>query len=222
MTKIVFHAFSAYVGSITGPTSCGFWTDDPASGGIAWSSGRLLPVDLSKTPSAARARQIAWTDVQVDDFTMNGGLTTIGPRFPGGQVIGAVWLAEDYMKKLGLDESHKPGHAHGHELRCVVYDSDPTYKNRRFQGFHAKVVGPPASAGGQSVTRVQIWNAGAGRGGGHSGHWWLDLDDISDTSESQVGSKGATEGSLYLDSDMKQIYLAGGGTGPKIPPSQGY
>ena len=220
MTKIVFHAFGAYVGALKGRTTCSFWTDDPSSGGIAWSSASLKDVDLSKTPSAARAGLIAWTDVQVDDYTLNGGLTTIGPLFPGGQVIGAVWLAEAYMNKLGLGPANQPSHAHPHELRSILYDGDPKYKNRRFQGFHAKIVGTPAAAGGQKVTRVQIWNAGAARGGGHSGHWWLDLDDIADTTESEVGSKAA-EGSLYLDSDMKQIYLAGGGTGPKLPPSQG-
>jgi hypothetical protein len=222
MTKIVFHAFSAFVGSVSGRTTCAFWTDDPSSAAISWDSKLLKPVDLSKTPSAARAKTIKWNEVEVDDYLMNGGLTTLGPLFPGGQMIGAVWLTEDYMKKVGLDPTHKPGHAHGHELRSILYDGDPKYGDRRFQGFHAKVAPtPPAMAGAQKVTRVQIWNAGTGKGGGHAGHWWLDLDDLCDMDESDVGAKGAPEGSLYLDSSKKQIYLAGGGTGPKIPPGQG-
>lgn len=222
MTKTVFHAFSAFVGSVTGRTTCSFWTDDPASSAINWDPSKMVSVDLSKTPSAARAKQITWADVQVDDYPMSGGLTTIGPLFPGGQTIGAVWLSETYMKKIGLATTRKPAHAHDHELRSIVYDGDPKYGDRRFQGFHAKVVGAPATAAGQQLTRLQIWNAGAGKAGGHSGTWWLDLDDIADVAESDVGAKGAPEGSLYLDSGKKQIYLAGGGTGPKLPPSSGY
>ena len=221
MTKIVFHAFSAFVGSVSGRTTCAFWSDDPASPAINWDLKKLKTVDLAKTPSAARASG-NWGDVQVDDYLMNGGLTTIGPLFPGGQMIGSVWLTEDYMKKIGLSPADKPGHAHDHELRAVLYNGHPKFGDRRFQGFHAKAAAvPPAMAGTQKVTRVQIWNAGTGKGGGHAGHWWLDLDDISDTDESDVGAKGAAEGSLYLDSSKKQIYLAGGGTGPKIPPAQG-
>jgi len=220
MTKIVFHCFSAYVGSVTGRTTCAFWPDDPNN--LGWDPAKLVKVDLSATPSAARAGKIKWDEVQVDDHAINGGLTTIGALFPSNHVIGACWLAEDFMTKVGLTVAHKPQHAHDHELRAIVYDKDPNFGNRRFQGFHAEVLGPSVTSAGQQLTRMRVWTAGMGRHGGHHGMWWLDLDDISDTSESKVGPGAAAQGALYIDSDKKQTYLAGGGTGPKIPPGTGY
>jgi hypothetical protein len=221
-TKHIFHAFSAYVGQVTGRTTCLFWPDDPNDPAIKWDPAKLVPVDLSKTPSEARAGKITWDDVQVDDYTMNGGLTTIGPLFPGGHVIGGAWLHADYMKKVGLSEAQKPQHGHDHEFRAIVYAGDKTYGDRRFQGFHARVVGGPASGASSNVVRVQVWNGGHGRGGSPTSMWWVDTDAVCDKSESAVGPGGATEGSLYLDAKDRQIYLAGGGTGPKVPPAHGY
>ena len=145
-TKHIFHAFSAYVGQVTGRTTCLFWPNDPSDPSINWDPKQLVPVDLSKTPSEARAKRIGWDEVQVDDYTLNGGLTTIGPLFPGGHVVGGLWLHADYMTKIGLEETQKPNHGHGHEFRSVLYAGDPKFGDRRFQGFHAKVVGGPASS----------------------------------------------------------------------------
>jgi len=219
MTKIVFHCFSAYVGSVTGRTTCAFWPDDPNN--LNWDPKKLVKVDLAATPSAARAGKIKWSDVQCDDHTINGGLTTIGALFPSNHVIGACWLSEDYMKTVGLTTASKPQHAHDHELRAIFYDKDPSFGDRRFQGFHARVLGS-APAAGQALTRAQIWSAGMGKAGGFSGVWWIDLADISDQTESDVGAKGALEGSLYIDTDKKQSYTAAGGGGLKIPPAYGY
>lgn len=220
-TKHIFHAFSAYVGQLTGQTTCKFWPDDPSCFG--WDITRAFAVDLSKTPSAARAGKIKWEEVEVDDHSINAGLTTIGPLFPGGEVIGGVWLHEQHMKKLGLDTSNQPQHAYDYELRCVLYDCDPHFGDRRFQGFHARLVGSPAQAGSQQVHRLQVWDAGHAKAKGQAPMWWVDMADAAHPTESTVGSKTAPlEGSLYLDVAKKRTYLAGGGNGPKIPATQGY
>jgi hypothetical protein len=222
-TQHIFHAFSAFVGQLTGRTTCLFWPGDPSEKQIDWDLDKAFAVDLSKTPSAARAKKIKWEDVEVDDHSINGGLTTIGPLFPGGTLIGGVWLHDQYMKKIGLATSSKPQHAHDHELRCVVYNGDKKFGDRRFQGFHARVVGAPAKAGSQQVRRLQVWDAGHAKAKGEAAMWWVDMEDASDTNESTVGSKSAPlEGSLYLDVAKKGALLAGGGNGPKIPPAQGY
>lgn len=218
-TKIVFHAFAAYVGSVKGQRQVSFWTDDPSSGSISWSASQLFSLDLGQTPSRAAAGHCSWDDVDVDDFTLQGGLTTLGPMYPGGAMIGCVWLTEAFMKRNSLPESQKPGHAHGYELRMVLY-ADSANKVRRFQGFHAQVLTPRSG----KLTQLRVWNAGAGRANGHSGVFGLDLDEISDTTESTVkgSSSAGADGSLYVDVEKKTIYLASGGTGPKIPKAQGY
>lgn len=224
MTRIVFHAFSAYVGSITGRTTCSFWPDDPASAPINWSAKALVGVDLARTPSAARAGTIAWTDVDTDDHLTNGGLNTIGPLFPGGHMIGACWLSETYLGKLA-GKPPKPGHAHDHELKTIVYANDPTFGDKRFQGFHARIRATQQLSSGATLCQVELWNAGQGRHGAPAGLWWLDLDTVAHpiaADATQVGPKAAPEGALFLDTSLKNVYLAGAGTGPKLPPSYGY
>lgn len=220
-TKHIFHAFNGYVAQVTGRTSCLFWTDDPNDRAINWDISLAYPVDLAMSVSAARAGRIPWEDVQVDDHSMNGGLTSIGPLFPGGSVIGGVWLHAYYMAKIGLTTASKPQHAFDYELRSVLYAGDKVYGDRRFHGFHAEIEGQPALAASAQVTRLKVWNAGTGMDGGPAMAWWFDLNDVSDTSESTVGARGA--GSLYIDADKRLLaFSGGGGGGPKLPKSLGY
>src|SRR3569623_592670 len=101
MSRSVFYGFGAFVGSITGPTTCSFWPDDPAQ--IGWTSPQVK-VDLSQNPEAVRRGLIAEDAVQADDHASwgTGGLTKIGPMFPGGAMIGAVYLQDAYMRTSGL------------------------------------------------------------------------------------------------------------------------
>src|SRR6478609_2850902 len=96
MTRSVFYGFPAFVGSITGPTTCSFWTDDPAQ--IGWNSPQVT-VDLSKNPEAVRRGAITEAQVQADDHALlgTGGMTRIGPMFPGGAMIGAVYLEQAFI-----------------------------------------------------------------------------------------------------------------------------
>ena len=211
--KIVLHAFSAYVGSIRGATTVRFWTEDPGDGSVNWQRGQLIELDLSRNTTAAKNGQITWDQVDVDDFTLDGGLTTLGPRYPGGSMIGAVWLTESFMGRKGIQVARKPQHAHDHELRALLHIDASNKFAGRYQGFHAKVINTHGK-----LTEVQIWNAGQGKLGGQSARFGLDLAAISDTTESDVPKK---DGSLYIETDAKRVYLAGGGTGPKIPAASG-
>lgn len=246
MTRIVFHAYSAYVGSITNRTSCSFWTDDPASPAINWDPAQQTSVDLSHSPRNARV----FGHVDIDDHMIDGGLTTIGPLFPGGAMIGAAWLSDDFIdNRCKSARPRLPGHCHPYELRAILYMDDPTFGNRRFQGFHAKILGSQPHGAGL-LTNVQLWVAGTGRGGTPVGSWWLDLDAVAHPiagDATQVGPKAAPEGALFLDMSMRNAYapmgipaaagggggggggaggggviVMSGGTGPKLPPSFGH
>lgn len=71
--RCVFTSFGAFLGRVDSPTRCAFWAEDPTE--FDFDPGRLITVDLDKTPLAAAAGKISWSDVQVDDcFTGPNGL----------------------------------------------------------------------------------------------------------------------------------------------------
>jgi hypothetical protein len=88
--RSVFVVTGAFLGRVDGETRCGFWADDPSEHGF--DHGRLIVVDLARTPSAAAAGQIDWDQVEVDDAfsAVGGGLsgTTLGRIHTGG--VGAT------------------------------------------------------------------------------------------------------------------------------------
>src|SRR5258708_11143568 len=100
MSKVTFYGFAAWVGAIHGPTICEWWERDPSQ--LAWDRSLHHKVDLARTSSAALAGHIAVSEVEVDDHTGNGGRTTIGPLWPGGNTIGACWVSEGYLARNGL------------------------------------------------------------------------------------------------------------------------
>ena len=59
--KAIFYGFGAWVGRIDGETRCGFWTRHPAE--VNFDPILLIPVDLSKTPSAAQKGKIDWDEI---------------------------------------------------------------------------------------------------------------------------------------------------------------
>ena len=220
MTRTVFYGFGAYVGTITGQTTCSFWPDDPQS--LGWAAKAQIPVDLSKNPTAVRQNQISVADIQVDDHRLDGGLTGIGPRWPGGQPIGACWLSETYWSSLGASKPSRqppsaPDDAHDYELTSILY-WDGDLAGRRFFGFHAKILSTQGP-----LARVQIWHGGTARGPGHppAGVWWLDLAQVAhpiDPIATQIEPGKVTEGALFLDAPTgRQLQLMG----PKRPPAAG-
>lgn len=216
MTRSVFYGFPAFVGSISGPTTCSFWTDDPAQ--IGWNSPQVT-VDLSKNPEAARRGLISEADVQVDDHASlgTGGLTRIGPMFPGGTMIGAVYVEQKLMATKGLAE---PGPRPYEWCTIQYYASEPApLTNRRFYGFHAQIQSITGS-----IAVVSLWARGTSATPGQQpmGTWALDLAQYAHPTVATLAqiSTAGQAGPLYLDA------RAGSGgvvqfDGPKTPRSLG-
>jgi hypothetical protein len=190
--RTVFHLYGAYVGQLSGVTRVGWWGDDPVANGFA--TTRLMPCDLSMTPSAARQGQIQPSQIQCDNYRSEGGLNGIGPRFPGGQMIGSMWLTETYAQTIGSPMYATSG-VHDYELTMTMY-WDGELGNRTFNGFHARIVG---SAQGP-LTLVEIWNGGTSQlpGAAPAGRWWLDLAAVSDPSFTTISPTNPV-GALFLD-----------------------
>lgn len=209
--RTVFHLFGAYVGQLTGVTKVGWWSEDPT--GLGFPIPRLMPIDLSKTPSAARQGTIPVTDIQCDDYRTEGGLNGIGPRFPGGQMIGSMWLADSYAATIG-SPSYASAGTYDYELMMTMY-WEGELGNRTFNGFHAQIVGPPQGP----LSLVEIWNGGTAQSGAApAGRWWLDIAAVSDPNYTTI-SPANPVGALFLDRGTQgtiPLFI------PKKPPYLGY
>jgi len=221
MARTVFFGFGAFVGAIRGTTQIEWWADDPALSGFAATA--LIPVDLARNPSAARAGTIAVGAIEVDDHRVDGGLTTVGPRFPLGATVGALWLARDYYVSLGGRQPPRhpaaaAGDAYDHELTAVQCWGE--LGDRRFLGFHAKIV----STNG-ALALVETWHGGTGKPGRPpAGRRGPDPPAVArpfhaaDPAATQIAIGGPAEGALFLDAQTTgQIQLLG----PKRPPGAG-
>ena len=219
MSRTTFYGFGAYVGSLRGLTECAWWDDDPVRI-YNWSQAALVPVDLSKNPSAVKAGKISLKDIQVDDHRQDGGLTTIGPLFPTGAVIGQCWLSEQYYQALPNKPPRQPQSApddgYDYEATCYLF-SDGEQGDRRFYGFHARVAdvkGP--------LSQVEIWSAGTGKIKNRTpeGVWWIDLAAVAlprGPDATQIAAKSDV-GALFLDSTTTRSLAL---RGPKKPPELG-
>jgi len=209
--RTIFHLFGAYVGQLTGITKVGWWADDPVV--LGFPIARLLPIDLSKTPNAARQGSIPVSDIQCDDYRSEGGLNGIGPRFPGGQMIGSMWLADTFAATVGSPSFATAG-VYDYELMMTMY-WDGELGNRTFNGFHAQIVGQQQGA----LSLVEIWNGGTAQSGAPpAGRWWLDLKAVSDPDYTTI-SPTSPVGALFLDRGTTQqlpLYFT------KKPPGLGF
>lgn len=208
--RTVFHLFGAYVGRLEGITRVGWWNGDPTASGFAASS--LMTCDLSKTPSAARQGTITPQDIQCDDYRSEGGLNGIGPRFPGGQMIGSMWATETYLATVGSPAFATAG-TYDYELTMTMYWNGEL-GDRTFNGFHARIVGAPQGP----LSLVEIWSGGTAQSGAApAGRWWLDIAAVSDPNYTTISPASPT-GALFLDRQTaRQLPLAW----PKKPPSLG-
>ncbi len=217
MSRTTFYGFGAYVGSVRSLTGCAWWDDDPVRvHGFLQSA--LVPVDLAKNLSAARAGTIAYDDMQCDDHRQDGGLTGIGPMFPGGVMIGACWLTEQYYSKLPNKPPRQPASApddaYDYELTSYQYYGGEQ-NDRRFFGFHARIVGTNGP-----LTNVEIWHGGTGKigGGTSAGTWWLDLAVVALPASAGTSAAASAPGALFLDAaTAKSLALRE----PKRPPDLG-
>lgn len=214
MTRTVFFGFGAYVGGISGQKKCSWWADEPAN--LNWANGQLVPIDLSKNPTAARNGVIPVADIEVDDDITAGGLTEVGPLFPLGRNVGACWISETYWNALG---GNKPPRQYGdkfydYELTSVQY-WDGELQDRRFFGMHAKILNQQGA-----LSRVRIWQPGYAKPPGVqvAGVAWLDLAQVADPNFTTIHNQG-DEGALFLDRETAQAAAV---RRPKLPAVWGY
>ena len=153
--KSIFYACGAWVGRIDSETRCRFWSKHPSE--INFDPVLQVPLDLGRTPEAARDGRIDWDQVQVDDLrdaSEDTGVTTLGPWFPDGKMTGAAYLETTYWQRLRSDIRPvfpPPGFpARDYEFMTVVYRhaSGNARAGRRYHGYHAKILreGPGTTA----------------------------------------------------------------------------
>jgi len=210
MSSMMFYGFAAWVGSMTSPTRCNWWPDDPNNFPTPWDPTKLIPTDLGMTLT----KSVPPASAQVDD-----GMTTIGPWWPQGATVGALFLAKPYYDGLaaGIKPARIPpkGGGHDYEYSSVVYYAGEN-GNRRFNGLYARV----AAISG-TLTQLQIWNPGTGNTAAPAaGTWWIDLRASTDPASSAINATSPvnTTGSIYIDTGtLATINIQQ----PKIPPYKG-
>jgi hypothetical protein len=221
-SRSVFYGFGAFVGQYTGLTTCGWWPQDPATLNPPYDTTKLVPSDIGKNPQLVRTGGITASQIQADDSPAYGGLTKIGPQFPGGSMTNGCWLESNYYNALpsGVKPSRDVGlQCYEYELKSVLYWTGPL-QSRKFYGFYASI----QSEQGTSAM-VSVWNGGTGRVPGQqpAGTWWLDLAAVAHPIESGFTAIGTgignpKIGALFLDSvTVGQLHLER----PKLPPSTG-
>lgn len=215
MPRTVVFAFGAYVAAITGPRVCTWWPEQPSA--LNWDPALAISTDLAATPRAAAANAISAAQIQCDDHRIDGGLTSVGPIFPGGAMIGTIWLAEAYYQVLGGNKpSRQPGQSpspcRDYELQANVYWGGDPEADKRFAGFYAEVVGQPQGG----LVLVDVWTAGTSLVAGMppAGRWWIDLSTSSDPSSTTIAIGGAQQGALFLEATLAETLAL---RGPKRP-----
>ena len=207
MSRSVFYGFGAFVGKITGPTTCGWWWDDPAK--LGWADGALISIDLARSPSAVHGGRIEARDVVVDDFAGygHGGLTKIGPMWPGGTMSGAIYIEKTFYDAMPAPPPRLPPDAQcrDYELCSVLYYSGPLAK-RRFHGLYAEILGSQGN-----LAHVKVWQPGSSMAHVDPiGTYWVDLAQIAHPiepglTEVGIGATDAKQGALFVDASAKKV-----------------
>jgi hypothetical protein len=201
--RSIFLGTLGFLGRIDGPSACAFWADDPEE--HDFDAGRLISVDLARTPSAAVRGRIGWDEVQTDDCfaAPNGALggTTIGPLWPELKLAGAVYLEAGYH--ASLPEAVRPPcppsgvDAHAYEFMAAVYwpgTGDPR-AGQRYAGHHARVVAEQGP-----LARVAVYPPGRSSAADPV-LLWVDIDapDQCDASLTTIGVGDQPKtGALFL------------------------
>ncbi len=214
--KIEFYAFEAFVARVAGEKLCDLWLRDPYE--ISYDHNQTISIDLGQTPTKD------FTKVEVDDFTSEGGLTSIGPKFPGSRRMeGGVWLtgAKAVQAKQRLGAGGYPPIAETADYRwksILTRDSAagaPSF--RRYMGFHAELLARDPSG----ICQFRVWSTSgdiALPGDGKLIH--VHLGDVTrcwkpdSAAFANLGSAGA----LFLELDFA---IAGDLVAPKLPKGYG-
>ncbi len=206
--RSTFIATGAFVGSIDGDSRCSFWADEPTDHGF--DKKLLISVDLSRTPSAAAAGEIGWEEVEVDDCMLSPSGepsgTTLGPRWPELQLVGAVNLEMNLWKRL--PEERRPAcptpgaQGRDYEFMSVVYwpETDDPRAGMRYMGHHGEILEEQGT-----LARIAIYPPGASLCPSvQPMAMWIDLAspeqcDAGEHSLTQIGvGDGAKSGALFL------------------------
>lgn len=232
--RSIFVGTGAYVGRVDGLTRLAFWAEEPID--HDFDPSRLISVDLSRTPNAAAAREISWDAVEVDDCAVgpHGRLegSTVGPRWPEMQLVGAVYLEESVARRLP-PAARPPCPPTGmggrdYEFKRVVYWSqgaDPR-AGRRYIGHHAEILEESGV-----LARVAVFKSGmSDRPDAVATTMWIDLSspdecDAGPDSLTRIAvGSGAKKGALFLAAGRVVDGRAGsagtenaGGGNPKFP-----
>jgi hypothetical protein len=208
--RSIFVAVSGFLGRIESETRCAFWVDEPIEHGF--DPSRLITVDLALTPSAAAARRISWDAVQVDDCIAradgNLGGTTMGPRWPELQLVGRVYIEDNYWSKLpaALRSPSRQLTGRAYEYRTAVYwpHIDDPRAGRRYAGHHAEIL-----AEKDTIARVAIYRAGASTQDGARPMMtmWIDL---ASPDQCDAGPGGLTEIGVGQAPKKGALFLAVG------------
>ena len=223
MSRSVFYGFGSYVGSYSGSTTCSWWPVDPSTLSPPYDASKLITNDLAKNPQAYRNGTITLANVQIDDAPTNGGLTKIGPTFPGGTMTSGAYLEQGFYTALaaGVKPNRIPPgmQCRDYELSTVQYYGG-VMSNRRFFGFYVEI---QSVSGATALTK--IWNAGTSLIPGHAaaGTWWFNLSNQAMPIEKGFTAVGTgvsdpRNGALFLDAaSAAGVSL----TEPKLPASLG-
>jgi hypothetical protein len=222
-SRSVFYGFGGWVGQQQGPTSTAWWPTDPQTQSPHFDQSLLITSDLAKNPQMVRLGGQAPTTIDVDDPPLYGGGTKLGPTWPTGSTINAVWMESN--KWAALAAPVKPPRiptgyqCRDYELTTVVYWTGPL-ANRRFWGYYAEIT---SEQGANAL--CSIWPAARSLEPrvAPAGSWWLNLSQVAHPIEPGftaigVGVTHIKQGALFLDSATTANL---GLSEPKLPRGQG-
>jgi hypothetical protein len=216
-TKTMFYGVGAWVGKVLGEKQVAFWPLPPEEYVPPFDPKKLLEVDLAKAPAHAKTAT-DWAALQADDHVNLHGSTTLGPFFPDGTSVGAVYMPETYLRKLKLWPWKQPAlfNAQDYEFHTVIYREDDG-SFRRFRGTYARVIQIKGN-----LAEVLLY--GPGTSGDPTPKilppQWFDLNDgalfdppANGLTELSIPAN-KREGALFI---APSLYEASFGYGPKIP-----
>lgn len=213
MTSTLFYGFGAYVGLIKGLRLVEWWPADPAS--LGWDAAKRIVTDLGKTPLAVANGGITINQLEADDHVTDLGLTQLGPRYPQGAMVGAIWLAKPFYDSLGNNKPprHQSSDAHDHELTSILYWNGTT-PGKRYYGFHGKILGP----GTGNKTKVDVFHGGRGKIPGEQPKS-LELDFGAEVDAGNSINTPGQAGPIYIEANKARAVQM---TSPKRPEAAGF
>lgn len=167
-TRLTFHACEAFLCQVLRERTCRVWVSDPMKLVTPYDPARTIMLDLSKSPGDLAAAGQSIAGAEIDDYYTDGGLTRLGPRYPGaarddnGHASDAsVWLTEGKFKEaqallVGPDYVPRPG-THSYQWQSILVANDPSNPAtwRRYAGYHARRI----AVDGKGRTVLKVWEA---------------------------------------------------------------